>query len=56
MPVSNTLDFIQRYVATNTDNHNLQKMKFKVKCEASILTIKKLIFAKNALFVNCSNF
>ena len=42
MPVSNALDFIQTYVATSTENHNLQKTEFKVKScsEALILTIK----------------
>ena len=42
MPVSNTLDFIQTYVATNTESHNLQKTEFKLKScsEALILTIK----------------
>ena len=28
---SNTLDFIQIYIATNTENHNLRKTEFKVK-------------------------
>ena len=30
-PVSNTLDYIQTYVATITENHNLRKTEFKVK-------------------------
>ena len=40
--MSNTLDFIQTYVATNMENHNLRKTEFKVKpCgEALILTIE----------------
>ena len=28
-PVSNTSDFIQTYVATNTENHKLPKTEFK---------------------------
>ena len=41
-PVSNTLDFIQTYVATNAENHYLRKTEFKVKScsEAVILLIK----------------
>ena len=39
--MSNTFDFIQTYVAINTENHNLRKTEFKVKScsEALILTI-----------------
>ena len=42
MPVSNILDFIQTYVVTNTENHNLTKTEFKVKScsKALIFTIK----------------
>ena len=28
--MSDILDFIKTYVATNTENHNLRKMEFKV--------------------------
>ena len=40
--MSNTLDFIQTYVATNTENHNLRNTEFKLKScsETLILTIK----------------
>ena len=39
--MSNILDFIQTYVATNAENHNLRKTEFKVKScsDALILTI-----------------
>ena len=32
-PVSNTLDFIQTYVTTNTEYHNFRKTEFKIKSQ-----------------------
>ena len=41
-PVSYILDFIQTYVALNTENHKLWKMEFKVKsCSEALIFIIK---------------
>ena len=41
MPVSNTLDFIQRYVEINTENDNLRKTEFKINsCSEALMHLE----------------
>ena len=51
--MSNTLNFIQTYVATITENHNLREMEFKVRQAANIVLLDHIFIYINAIYIYC---
>ena len=55
--MSNTLDFIQTYVATNTENHKLRKTEIKVKLHLKAgsqhCVTKSYMYIHKGIYIYC---
>ena len=49
--MSDILDFIQTYVATNTENHNFHKTEFKVKSCSEALILNYISIYIKAIYI-----